>query len=116
LPGTYSDITVEVVSGSMTYGSIDMGPDLGVDPFHGFKINNISGIGGGLPGEFMVIYTITGGCKTSKHSPKPAPNILLVGFSIEDFEFILDCEKKIFSLTTHLLQEARYLIPLSVRN
>lgn len=91
LPGTYSGIIIEVLSGSMTYGNIVLGPDLGVDPFNGFKIDNISGIGEGLAGEFMVSYTITGGLQNQQTLAKAGPDILLVGFSVEDFEFILDC-------------------------
>ncbi|MCF8388883.1 MAG: hypothetical protein K9G47_13465, partial [Bacteroidales bacterium] len=59
--GTYSDISVNVVSGGMTYGTIDYGPNIGPPsyPFDGFKVDGISGIGGGDAGVFTVTYTLT---------------------------------------------------------
>ena len=45
LPGTYSNVSVAVISGSMTYSEIEMGPNLGSDPFQGFKIDGTNGIG-----------------------------------------------------------------------
>jgi hypothetical protein len=94
LPGTYSDISVEVVSGSMTYGSIDMGPNLGSDPFTGFKINNISGIGGGSAGEFLITYTLQDGLQTQKTLVKAGTSELIVTFSLAEFEALLGCEEE----------------------
>ena len=37
--GTYSDIYVEDISGSVSYGGIVMGPNLGSGPIEGFKIS-----------------------------------------------------------------------------
>jgi hypothetical protein len=91
LPGTYSNISVEVVSGSMTYTSIDMGPNLGADPIMGFKINGIDGIGGGVAGEFKVTYTLTGGLQNQKALAKAGPNRLIVSFIISHFQSILEC-------------------------
>ena len=34
--GTYSGVSVNVLSGGMTYTNIDLGPNLGSDPFKGF--------------------------------------------------------------------------------
>ena len=44
---TYSSVAVNVIEGGMTYGSINMGWNLGGDPFNGFKIDGTSGIGDG---------------------------------------------------------------------
>ncbi len=35
--GTYSNVSVDILSGNMSYGNIDLGPNLGSDPFSGFK-------------------------------------------------------------------------------
>jgi hypothetical protein len=90
LPGTYSNISVEL-SGSMSYGSIVMGPNLGSDPISGFKIDNISGFGGGTSGEFTITYTLTGGLQNQQTNAKAGNNSLLVAFSVDDFLSVLDC-------------------------
>ncbi len=59
--GTYSNVSVAVISGSMTYTNINMGPYLSGVPFKGFKIEGIDGIGEGQPGEFTVTYTLSNG-------------------------------------------------------
>jgi subtilisin family serine protease len=91
LPGTYSDVSVEVVSGNMTYGSIYMGPNLGSDPFDGFKIDSIKWIGGGIAGEFKITYTLTGGLQNQQTNAKTGSSSLLVAFSMEEFQAVLDC-------------------------
>ena len=47
LPGTYSDISHATIAGNISYGGINMGPQLGGVPFQGFRISNINGIGNG---------------------------------------------------------------------
>ena len=60
-PGTYSDVYVTLIEGSFNYQNIDLGPDLGGDPFQGFRITGTAGFGNGIPGEFNFTYTLTGG-------------------------------------------------------
>jgi subtilisin family serine protease len=91
LPGTYSDVSVEVISGNMTYGSIYMGPNLGSDPFDGFKIDSIKWIGGGIAGEFQITYTLTGGFQNQQINVKIGSSSLLVAFSMEEFQAVLYC-------------------------
>ena len=90
-PGTYSDVSVTVVSGGMTYGQIDMGPNLGSDPFDGFKIDGTSGIGGGDAGIFTVTYTIDN-LQDQQTSAKAGPNSQLAAFTVADFESVLNCQ------------------------
>ena len=91
LPGTYSDISVEVISGNMAYGSIVYGPNLGGDPFEGFKISNTSGIGNGEAGAFTVTYTLSGGLQTQQILVKAGEEYQLVTFTMEEFQLIHDC-------------------------
>ena len=91
-PGTYSNVTVEPVSGSFSYSSISMGPDLGSDPFQGFKINGTSGIGGGLAASFKITYTLSGGFQNQQTLAKAGPGFMIVSFSIADFQEVLDCD------------------------
>ena len=58
LPGTYSEISHETIEGIITYGGINIGPQLGGVPFDGFRIANINGIGNGVAGVFNITYTI----------------------------------------------------------
>lgn len=91
-PGTYSNVIVETVSGSFSYSSISMGPNLGSDPFQGFKINGTSGIGGGLAASFAITYTLSGGLQSQQALVKVGAVSLIVGFSLEDFQGVLDCD------------------------
>lgn len=90
-PGTYSDISVEVISGSMNYGNIDLGPNLGVDPFQGFKIDNTSGIGDGDAGVFTITYTLAGPLQQQMVSAKAGTNGQFATFTVADFEYVMNC-------------------------
>ena len=89
-PGTYSGIGVAVISGGMTYGNIDMGPNLGSDPFDGFKIDNTSGIGDGMAGVFTITYTLVG-LQDQQVSAKAGNNRQIASFTEEDFQWVMDC-------------------------
>ncbi len=90
-PGTYSNISVNVISGGMTYGSLEMGPNLGGDPFQGFKLDNTRGIGGGKAGIFTITYTIAGNLQSQKASAKAGTSGQIVTFSAQDFECVMNC-------------------------
>lgn len=90
-PGTYSDISVDVREGGMEYGFIDYGPNLGSDPFDGFKLDETSGIGGGMAGVFAITYTLSGGLQDQQASAKAGSNGQIVGFTTEDFEYVMGC-------------------------
>lgn len=89
--GTYSDVSVTVISGGMTYGNIDLGPNLGSDPFQGFKVDNTSGIGNGNAGVFTISYILTGGLQDQRASAKAGTNGQIVSFTEEDFQWVMDC-------------------------
>lgn len=88
---TYSDVSVNIVSGSMTYSKIDMGYNLGKDPFDGFKIDGTKKIGDGDAGVFTITYTLTGGLQNQQTLVKPGKNRLIVSFSIAEFQQVLNC-------------------------
>jgi len=78
-PGTYSDISVEVIYGNFSYANIEYGPDLGGESFQGFRINNTNGMGNGQSAAFSLTYTLTGGLQDQEPVPSdgaespPAP-------------------------------------------
>jgi hypothetical protein len=56
-PGSYSNVSWNSVSGN-TSGNLEL--SLGNnDPFDGFKLDNVNGIGGGNSGSFAMTYTLT---------------------------------------------------------
>ena len=90
--GTYSNISVLVISGSFTFANINYGPDLGGDPFDGFRINNANGMGNGQAASFSLAYTITGGLQDQRFLAKAGSDDLIVSFTVAEFESALDCE------------------------
>lgn len=90
-PGTYSNVSVEKREGQMTYGSIDLGPNLGSDPFDGFKIDNTKKIGDGKAGIFAITYTLSGGLQDQRTSAKAGQNAQIVSFDKDDFEYVMNC-------------------------
>lgn len=91
--GTYSDISVTVISGNMTYGNIDLGPNLGSDPFDGFKVDETNDIGGGDAGIFTISYTLTGGLQDQQVSAKAGNNGQIASFTVQDFEYVMNCNE-----------------------
>jgi LruC domain-containing protein len=89
-PGTYSDVQVAVISGSLNYNLV-MGPNLGQDPFQGFKLDNVSGIGGGKAGSFTISYTLEGDLQDQQVSAKAGNNGQIYAFTKADFESVMDC-------------------------
>jgi len=90
-PDTYSNVSVEVISGNMTYGNIALGPNLGSDPFQGFKVDNISNIGDGNAGVFTITYTLTGTLQQQMVSAKAGNDGQFATFTVEDFEYVMNC-------------------------
>lgn len=91
-PGTYSNVSVNVVSGSMTYNhTIAMGPNLGAStPFQGFKVDNTSGIGDGLAGVFTVTYTMTA-LQAQQMDASAGGVDQIAAFTLADFQSVLAC-------------------------
>lgn len=90
-PGTYTNVSLAVVTGTMTYSSYTAGPNLGVDPFQGFKFDGTSNIGGGVAGSFRVTYTIIGNLQNQRVSCKAGTSGQIVNFTVADFEYVRDC-------------------------
>jgi LruC domain-containing protein len=92
-PGTYSNVSVNVTSGGMSYSNIDMGPNLGAQiPFEGFKVDGISGIGDGKAGSFTVTYTLSGGLQDQQVSAKPGADVYVKTFTKAEFESVMTCQ------------------------
>lgn len=93
ISGTYTNVSVTVNSGSMTYGNLDLGPNIGGKiPFNGFKVDGISGIGNGKAGSFTISYTLSGGFQTQRVSAKPGSKVLVKSFSNNDFNTVMHCQ------------------------
>jgi len=91
IPGTYSNVSVQVLSGGMTYTNIDLGPNLGSDPFQGFKVDGTDGIGGGQAGSFTITYTMTS-IQNQRASAKAGTDPQMVTFNSElDFTYVMNC-------------------------
>jgi len=89
-PGSYSNVSVTVISGGMTYTNIDMGPNLGSDPFDGFKVDGTNGIGDGMAGIFTISYTLTS-LQNQQTSAKAGTHAQLASFLIAEFESVMNC-------------------------
>ena len=94
LPGTYSNVFVTVISGNLNYQNIDLGPNLGGDPFSGFRLTGTAGFGNGSPGEFNITYTLSGGLQNQLTQVKAGGDLLQVSFTVTDFQSVLDCENQ----------------------
>ena len=90
-PGTYSNVSVAVITGGMTYSNIDLGPNLGSDPFSGFKVDNTYGIGDGMAGSFTVTYTLSGNLQNQQTSAKAGQNAQIASFTSADFDYVMNC-------------------------
>ncbi|MEI7500787.1 MAG: LruC domain-containing protein [Bacteroidota bacterium] len=88
--GTYSNISVQHISGGMTYSGIDDGPHLGGDPFDGFKVEGIHGIGEGHAGTFAITYTLTS-LQAQQVLAKAGNAHYIASFTIADFTSVMNC-------------------------
>ena len=88
--GTYSNVSVNVLSGSLNYNYAN-GPNLGSDPFSGFKLDNTSGIGGGNAGSFTVTYTLTS-LQNQQFSAKAGTSGQITSFTIANFQSVMNCK------------------------
>ena len=91
LPGTYSNVSIKVISGNLNYKNIDLGPTLSGDPFKGFRITSTAGFGNGTPGEFTITYSLSRGLQNQRTMVKAGSDMLLVSFKISDFQSVLNC-------------------------
>ncbi len=90
-PGTYSNVSVQLISGAFTYASISMGPTLSGTSVTGFRINNTNGIGNGQAAAFTVTYTLTS-LQNQQVILKTSTVTLTTSFTIADFQAVLDCQ------------------------
>ena len=64
--GTYSNVSVQLLSGAFTYSNISLGPTLSSCSYTGFRINGTNGMGNGQPAAFTVTYTLTGAFQSQR--------------------------------------------------
>lgn len=89
-PGTYSNMSRQVITGSMTGGNLVVGPNLGSDPFQGFKFDNTGNIGGGVAGSVLITYTLTS-LQQQSVSAKAGNNGQIATFTVADFTYVMNC-------------------------
>ncbi len=90
--GTYSDVSVAFLSGSLSFASIDLGPDLRGDPFKGFRVNNITGLANnGQGGSFAITYTLAGALQTQRVLGRQGGVNSILTLAASDFEAVRDC-------------------------
>ena len=90
-PGTYSNVSVQVLYGPFTYANIDLGPNLSGTSLTGFRINNTNGMGNGNASAFTITYTLTY-LQDQQAIGKAGPNDLTSSFTAADFQNVLDCQ------------------------
>ncbi|MEI6821756.1 MAG: hypothetical protein WCL51_07450 [Bacteroidota bacterium] len=93
LPGTYSNVSLYLLAGTMSYASLNEGPNLGTEPFQGFKYTGIKNIGRDKAGTFTVSYTLNGNLQDQRISCNTGSNSWIVRFSVKDFENVRDLNK-----------------------
>ncbi len=89
-PGTYSNVSVQVLYGPFTYANIAMGPTLSGTSLTGFRINNTNGMGNGQASAFTVTYTVTT-LQNQQIQLKAGSNTLNTTFTIANFQAVLSC-------------------------
>jgi len=94
IPGTYSNVSITLISGNLNYKNIDLGPNLAGDPFKGFRITGTSGFGNGSPGEFLITYTLSGGLQDQRTQVKSGSDLLQAAFTKVDFQNVLSCNNQ----------------------
>jgi LruC domain-containing protein len=89
--GTYSNMSATKLTGSFKYTSLAIGPNLGSDPFQGFKFDGTSDIGDGKAGTVRITYTLTGGLQQQRVSAKAGTAGNIVTFTVADFTYVMTC-------------------------
>lgn len=92
-PGTYSNVSVQLVSGAFTYANLSMGPNLSGTSLTGFRINNTNGMGNGQAAAFTITYTLSGPLQAQRTEIKAGTQnqILASNFTAADFQAVKDC-------------------------
>jgi hypothetical protein len=94
-PGTYSNISIQTISGNFSYANINFGPNLGGDPFQGFRVNNTNGMGNGQAASFSITYTLTGPLQDQQVLAKAGSDNLIVTFIAGEFQDVFDCQNQL---------------------
>ncbi|MBL7982258.1 MAG: S8 family serine peptidase [Flavobacteriales bacterium] len=90
-PGTYSNISVQSLSGNVTFSSINMGPTLPGVSIQGFKVFNINGVGNGLVAAFTVTYTLSGPLQSQQVILRTTSPYYTASFTAANFQTVSSC-------------------------
>ena len=92
-PGTYSNVSVQLLSGAFTYASISLGPTLSGTTMTGFRINGTNGMGNGQPAAFTITYTLSGPFQNQQTVIKAGSANLTItsSFAPANFQAVKDC-------------------------
>ncbi len=92
-PGTYSNVSVQLISGAFTYANLSMGPNLSGTTLTGFRINNSNGMGNGQAAAFSITYTLSGPLQAQRTEIKAGTQntILASNFTAANFQAVKDC-------------------------
>lgn len=89
-PGTYSNVSAQVLYGPFTWANIAMGPNLSGTTLKGFRINNANGMGNGQASAFTVTYTLTT-LQNQIVQLKTSSTTISTTFTVAQFQAVLDC-------------------------
>ncbi|MBL7951757.1 MAG: S8 family serine peptidase [Flavobacteriales bacterium] len=91
--GTYSNVSVQLVSGAFTYANLSLGPNLSGTSYTGFRINNTNGMGNGQAAAFTITYTLSGPLQDQRTDIKAGTqNMVLTSyFTAANFQAVKDC-------------------------
>ncbi len=89
MQGSFTNVGLNVVAGPISYASYSEGPNLGVEPFQGFKFNGFKNIGRDKAGSFKITYTINGPLQSQRVSCNTGMDSWIVRFNAKDFENVM---------------------------
>ena len=82
----FNDVSYSVLTGGMSGNLVNgLGNN---DPFDGFKIDNVSGIGGGTTGSFSVTYTLSN-LQDQDILAKSGQTYAIASFTVADFQAVM---------------------------
>ena len=84
-PGTYSSVSKYGVT-----GTIDLVPKLNDEDFDGFRVGNITGLGNGSAGQFILNYTLSA-LQDQYVLAQAGTEEYGVLLAVDDFEYVIQC-------------------------
>lgn len=88
---TYSSVIVSILYGGFSFSGINLGPVLPGDPWDGFRLEGITGIGNGNAGVFTITYKLTGPLQAQQVLARAGSTTLTASFTVQDFQSVKTC-------------------------